>query len=53
MISNRIVAKQVCPLLDDVINSKGFVETALKILVSNDDGVYADGLWALVKELRE
>jgi 5'-nucleotidase len=25
----------------------------LKILVSNDDGVYADGLWALVKELRE
>jgi 5'-nucleotidase len=28
-------------------------ENALKILVSNDDGVYADGLWALVKELRE
>jgi len=25
----------------------------LKILVSNDDGVYADGLWALVKELRD
>jgi 5'-nucleotidase len=25
----------------------------LKILVSNDDGVYADGLWALVKELQE
>jgi len=25
----------------------------LKILVSNDDGVYANGLWALVKELRE
>jgi 5'-nucleotidase len=25
----------------------------LKILVSNDDGVHADGLWALVKELRE
>ncbi len=25
----------------------------MKILVSNDDGVYADGLWALVKELRE
>jgi len=25
----------------------------MKILVSNDDGIYADGLWALVKELRE
>ena len=25
----------------------------MKILVSNDDGVYAEGLWALVKELRE
>jgi len=25
----------------------------LKILVSNDDGVYSDGLWALVKELRD
>jgi 5'-nucleotidase len=25
----------------------------LKILVSNDDGVHADGLWALVKELRK
>lgn len=25
----------------------------MKILVSNDDGVYADGLWALAKELRE
>lgn len=25
----------------------------MKILVSNDDGVYADGLWAVVKELRE
>jgi 5'-nucleotidase len=25
----------------------------LKILISNDDGVYANGLWALVKELRE
>ncbi len=46
-------AKQVCPLLDDVINSKGFVEAHVKILVSNDDGIYADGLWALVKELRE
>ena len=25
----------------------------MKILVTNDDGVYADGLWALVKELRD
>jgi len=25
----------------------------VKILISNDDGVYADGLWALVKELRD
>ena len=25
----------------------------MKILVSNDDGVYADGLWALAKELRD
>ncbi|MBM3118907.1 MAG: 5'/3'-nucleotidase SurE [Chloroflexi bacterium] len=40
-------------MLSDVINSNGFWETALKILVSNDDGVYADGLWALAKELRE
>jgi 5'-nucleotidase len=30
-----------------------FEETALKILVSNDDGVYTDGLWALAKELQE
>ena len=30
-----------------------FGETSLKILVSNDDGVYADGLWALAKELRD
>ena len=25
----------------------------MKILVGNDDGVYADGLWALAKELRD
>jgi len=25
----------------------------LRILVTNDDGVYADGLWALAKELRD
>jgi 5'-nucleotidase len=25
----------------------------LKILVSNDDGIHADGLWSLVKELKE
>ncbi|MDH5695514.1 MAG: 5'/3'-nucleotidase SurE [Dehalococcoidia bacterium] len=25
----------------------------MKILVTNDDGIFADGLWALVKELRE
>lgn len=25
----------------------------MKILVTNDDGVYADGLWQLVKELRD
>jgi len=25
----------------------------LKILVTNDDGVYAEGLWALVKELKQ
>ena len=30
-----------------------FGEISLRILVSNDDGVYADGLWALVKELRD
>ncbi|MBT9163418.1 MAG: 5'-nucleotidase SurE [Chloroflexi bacterium] len=24
----------------------------MKILVSNDDGIYARGLWALVKELK-
>ena len=44
---------QVCPLKADVINSNGFGNARMKILVSNDDGVYADGLWALVKELRE
>ena len=36
-----------------MINSNGFGATPMKILVSNDDGIYADGLWALVKELRE
>ena len=36
-----------------MINSNGFGATRMKILVSNDDGVYADGLWALAKELRE
>ncbi|MFA4836489.1 MAG: 5'/3'-nucleotidase SurE [Dehalococcoidia bacterium] len=25
----------------------------MKILLTNDDGIYADGLWALAKELRE
>ncbi|MFC1846317.1 5'/3'-nucleotidase SurE [Chloroflexota bacterium] len=24
----------------------------MQILVTNDDGVYADGLWALVRELK-
>jgi 5'-nucleotidase len=36
-----------------MINSNGFGATHMKILVSNDDGVYADGLWALAKELQE
>jgi 5'-nucleotidase len=37
-----------------VINSISFlVKIALKILVSNDDGVYAQGIWSLAKELRE
>jgi 5'-nucleotidase len=30
-----------------------FEEISLRILVSNDDGIYAEGLWALVKELRD
>ncbi|MBN2463131.1 MAG: 5'/3'-nucleotidase SurE, partial [Dehalococcoidia bacterium] len=25
----------------------------MNILVSNDDGLYAEGLWALVKELQK
>lgn len=44
---------KVCPLLADMIHSNGFMSTRVNILVSNDDGVYADGLWSLVKELRE
>jgi 5'-nucleotidase len=39
--------------VSDVINSNSFWGVALKILISNDDGVYADGLWALVKGLRD
>jgi 5'-nucleotidase len=34
-----------------MINSNSFSRSALKILVSNDDGVYSEGLWTLVKEL--
>jgi 5'-nucleotidase len=34
-----------------MINSNSFQESALKILASNDDGVYSEGLWALVREL--
>jgi 5'-nucleotidase len=30
-----------------------FWRAHLKILVGNDDGIYADGLWALAKELRD
>jgi 5'-nucleotidase len=44
---------QVCRLLADMIHSNGFGSTRMNILVSNDDGVYADGLWALVRDLRE
>ena len=37
-----------------MVNSNSFFEDiALRILVSNDDGVYAEGLWALAKELRD
>src|SRR4030043_944429 len=36
-----------------MLNSNGFWRTHVKILVGNDDGVYADGLWALAKELQD
>ena len=36
-----------------MINSSGFGDIKLNILVTNDDGVFADGLWALVQELQE
>ena len=36
-----------------MINSSGFGDIKLNILVTNDDGVLADGLWALVQELKE
>lgn len=37
-----------------MVNSNSFFgDVALRILVTNDDGVYADGLWALVRELRD
>ena len=43
----------VCPAVADVINSDGFGASQMKILVSNDDGVYTEGLWVLARELRE
>jgi 5'-nucleotidase len=37
-----------------MINSDSFLEVSwLNILVTNDDGIYADGLWAAVKELKK
>ena len=36
-----------------MINSNGFRDIELNILVTNDDGVYADGLWKLVQELKK
>jgi 5'-nucleotidase len=36
-----------------MINSNGFRKSDLKILVSNDDGIYSNGLWALVEELEK
>jgi 5'-nucleotidase len=40
-----------CPIPVGMINSNGFGDIKLNILVTNDDGVYADGLWVLTKEL--
>lgn len=45
--------ERVCPLPARCDKLTWFLGEILKILVSNDDGVYADGLWALVKELKE
>jgi 5'-nucleotidase len=37
-----------------MINSGSFLEVSfLNILVTNDDGIYADGLWVAVEELRK
>lgn len=36
-----------------MINSNGFSEKALKILVCNDDGIFSEGLWTLVGELKK
>jgi 5'-nucleotidase len=36
-----------------VINSNSFRKSDLKILVSNDDGIYSNGLWTLVEELKK
>jgi 5'-nucleotidase len=45
--------KCVCPIQSVMINSNSFFGTAsLNILVTNDDGIYADGLWRVAEELR-
>ena len=37
-----------------MLNSNSFFrDMAFQILITNDDGVYADGLWALVRELKD
>jgi len=39
--------------MSGVINSNSSGKTTLKILVSNDDGIYSEGLWTLVRELKK
>jgi len=43
----------VCSVKSGMINSNGFSEKTLKILVCNDDGIFSEGLWSLVRELKK
>jgi len=52
-IAKRYSKEKIFFLPPVMINSNSFGDMALKILVTNDDGIHAEGLWALAKELRD
>jgi 5'-nucleotidase len=48
-----LIRVQVCTVKPVMLNSNSlFGDIILNILVTNDDGVYSDGLWAVVEELK-